>query len=137
MLKYLFILIYASISNNLQKTIRSSRTYALVSYLLSFWIVNILIILYDLTDLKYQVHSTSRILLCSIAICIFISVYLLSETYYKQAVQTQKSYRDQITEVETNTSLSSNEKEEQRQELLKQLDDAINDIYVQNKENPQ
>lgn len=62
---------------------------------------------------------------------------ILSENYYKQAISTQKSYRDQITEVETNTSLSPKEKEEQRKDLLKELDDAINDIYVQNKENPQ
>lgn len=62
---------------------------------------------------------------------------ILSENYYKQAVSTQKSYRDQITEVETNTSLSPKEKDEQRKDLLKELDDAINEIYVQNKENPQ
>lgn len=62
---------------------------------------------------------------------------ILSENYYKQAVASQKGYRQQITEVETNTSLSSKEKEEQRQDLLKQLDEAIDDIYKQNKENPQ
>lgn len=62
---------------------------------------------------------------------------ILSETYYKQAVSTQKSFREQITEVETNTSLSRAEKDQQRKELQQQLDEAIDDIYQQNKENPQ
>ena len=62
---------------------------------------------------------------------------ILSETYYKQAISTQKAFREQITEVETNTSLSKAEKAQQRKELQQQLDDAIEDIYQQNKENPQ
>lgn len=62
---------------------------------------------------------------------------ILTEEYYKQAVSTQKSYRQQITEVEINTSLSKKDKEEQRSELLKQLDADIEEIYRQNKENPQ
>lgn len=61
----------------------------------------------------------------------------LSESYYKQAVSTQRNYRQQITEVETNTSLSKKDKEEQRESLLKELDEAIADIYKANKEDPQ
>lgn len=61
----------------------------------------------------------------------------LSESYYKQAVSTQRNYRQQITEVETNTSLSKKDKEEQRESLLKELDEAIADIYKSNKEDPQ
>jgi len=62
---------------------------------------------------------------------------ILSENYYKQAVSAQKSYRQQITDVETNTSLSKQEKEDQRQLLLKELNETIDSIYEQNKENPQ
>lgn len=62
---------------------------------------------------------------------------VLSENYYKQAVGIQKSYREQITEVEINTSLSKKEKDDQREELLKQMKLDIDDVYIQNKENPQ
>lgn len=62
---------------------------------------------------------------------------ILSERYYKAAVETQKNYREQISEIMTNTSLSKEEKEEQRKDKLKELDDAIDEIYKQNKENPQ
>ena len=62
---------------------------------------------------------------------------ILSEAYYKAAVKTQKSYRDALTEVEINTSLSKQEKEEQRKELLKELDQEIEEIYKENKEDPQ
>lgn len=62
---------------------------------------------------------------------------ILSEAYYKQAVSAQRQYREAITEVETNISLSSKDKEEQRQSLLKELDETIDQIYKENKENPQ
>lgn len=62
---------------------------------------------------------------------------ILSEYYYKQATRTQKQYRDQITEVEINTSLSKEEKDKERESLLKELGKQIDDIYAQNKENPQ
>lgn len=62
---------------------------------------------------------------------------VLSEKYYKQAVETQKSYRQDITDIMINTSLSPKEKEEQRKEKLKELDEKIAEIYEQNKENPQ
>lgn len=62
---------------------------------------------------------------------------ILSENYYKQAVGIQKSYRQQITEVEINTSLSKKEKDEQRADLLKEMNEDIDDIYKQNKEDPQ
>lgn len=62
---------------------------------------------------------------------------ILSEYYYKEAVKNQKYYRDLITEVETNTSLSAKEKEEQRQAYLKDLNESIEEVYKQNKENPQ
>lgn len=62
---------------------------------------------------------------------------ILSEAYYKQAVKAQRQYREAITEVETNTSLSSKDKEEQRQSLLKELDETIDQIYKENKDNPQ
>lgn len=62
---------------------------------------------------------------------------ILSEAYYKQAVSAQRKYREAITEIETNTSLSSKDKEEQRRSLLKELDETIDQIYKENKENPQ
>jgi hypothetical protein len=62
---------------------------------------------------------------------------ILSENYYKEAVKTQTQYRNAITDIETNTSLSKEEKEEQRQEQLKQLNSDIDEIYRQNKENTQ
>lgn len=62
---------------------------------------------------------------------------ILSENYYKQAVSIQRSFRQQITDVEINTSLSKKEKEEQREQLLSDLKDAIDEVYKQNKENPQ
>lgn len=62
---------------------------------------------------------------------------ILSEYYYKQATRTQKQYRDQITEVEINTSIPKEEKEKERERLLNELNQQIEDIYAQNKENPQ
>lgn len=62
---------------------------------------------------------------------------ILSEAYYKQAVATQKAAREQITEIELNTSLSKAEKEAQRKEILDQLEETISSIYQQNKDNPQ
>ena len=62
---------------------------------------------------------------------------VLSENYYKQAVSIQKAYREQITEVEINTSLTKEEKKEQRKLLLNQMKSDIDDVYTQNKENPQ
>lgn len=62
---------------------------------------------------------------------------VLSEYYYKEAVKNQKYYRDLITDIETNTSLSPKEKEEQRQAYLKDLNESIEEVYKQNKENPQ
>jgi len=61
----------------------------------------------------------------------------LSEAYYKAAVKTQKAYREEITEIMTNISLSKKDKEEQRSAKLKELDEEIADIYKQNKEDPQ
>ncbi len=90
MFKHLFIIIYTSISNDLQNRIRSSRTYTLVSYLLSFWIINISITFYILFDLKNQIHIANKMLLCFLAICVFITIYFFSETYYG------KSGRDKI-----------------------------------------
>lgn len=62
---------------------------------------------------------------------------ILSEYYYKQAASTQRQYRAQITDIEINTSISKEEKEKERTRLLKELDQQIDDIYAQNKENPQ
>lgn len=62
---------------------------------------------------------------------------VLSEYYYKEAVKNQKYYRDLITEVETNTSLSKQEKENQRKQYLTELNESIDEVYKQNKENPQ
>ena len=62
---------------------------------------------------------------------------ILSEAYYKEAVKAQTDYRNAITEVETNTSLSKQDKEDQRRALLKELDETIDEIYKENKENPQ
>jgi hypothetical protein len=61
----------------------------------------------------------------------------LSEGYYKQAVATQKAYRDQITEVETNTSLSKEEKAERRGQIMNEMNQQIDEIYRQNEENPE
>lgn len=62
---------------------------------------------------------------------------ILSDAYYKMAVKTNKYYEDQIAEIEYNPDFSKKEKEEERQELLKKRDEDIEDIYRQNKENPQ
>ena len=62
---------------------------------------------------------------------------ILSEAYYKQAVRVQNDYRKNITDIETNTSLSKQDKEDQRKALLKELNETIDNIYKENKENPQ
>lgn len=61
----------------------------------------------------------------------------LSENYYKQAVSAKKSARQEITEIMLNTSKPQKEKEEERKQILKDLHERIEDIYKQNKENPQ
>jgi len=62
---------------------------------------------------------------------------ILSENYYKQAVKAQTDYRNAITEIETDSNLSSQDKKEQREDKLKEFNDTIDEIYRQNKENPQ
>jgi hypothetical protein len=52
MLKYLFITIYGSIAKSIQKPVRTSRTCALVSYLLSFWLINFILMFFILFDVK-------------------------------------------------------------------------------------
>lgn len=62
---------------------------------------------------------------------------ILSEHYYKEAVKNQKYYREQITRAEINTSLSKKEKDELRDQYLKELDESTKEIYRLNKEKPQ
>lgn len=62
---------------------------------------------------------------------------VLSENYYKQAVAARKSARQEITDIMLNTSKPQKEKEEERKQILKDLNERIEDIYKQNKENPQ
>ena len=100
MLDYLFIIIYTSISKSIQKPVRISRTYTLVSYLLSFWIINFLIVFYAVFDLKYKIQSVSKIAICFIVLFVFITIYFLCKRYYGAAgrdtnnIATYESYSD-------------------------------------------
>jgi hypothetical protein len=62
---------------------------------------------------------------------------VLSEKYYKAAVKTQKEYRDQITQIELNTSLTKKEKEDLRQKYLDAMKQDIDNIYQLNKLQPE
>jgi len=62
---------------------------------------------------------------------------ILSENYYKMANRMQKDYEDQISEVEYNPAYSKEEKAEMRKELIEKAKEELENIYQQNKENPQ
>ena len=62
---------------------------------------------------------------------------VLSDAYYKMALKIKRGYEAQITQVMNDGNLSETEKSRQRKELLQQEQADIDDIYRQNKENPQ
>lgn len=61
---------------------------------------------------------------------------ILSDAYYKQALKTKKYYEGLISDIEY-SNVTDEEKKRQREEYQKQMDGDIEEIYRQNKENPQ
>jgi len=59
---------------------------------------------------------------------------LLTEDNFKTATKIQKSYKADISEVERDPSLSKEEKTKRRADLMQQMKDDIDAIYVANKE---
>lgn len=62
---------------------------------------------------------------------------VLSDMYYKQASRIKSSYEQQKSEIENNANLSDEDKKKQKDDLDVEENNDIDDIYKQNKENPQ
>ena len=62
---------------------------------------------------------------------------VLSDFYFKQAVRIKKSFEVQKSEIENNANLSEADRKQQSENLDAQENTDIDNIYLQNKNNPQ